>query len=1391
MSVDYGEIVCTAVDQIINARLEGLQYNITKLCLIVDDSQRHKGEYIVSDGNARFQAFSTDKSFRNGNNVLVLIPNGDYNMQKTITGRVAATNTEPFNYTSPMDTMVQISGNVFENKETKGSLLANSPQPNKIIQHVITVQDDDLVGLTGFTRLGITAGFRSWLNGLDVAEGTYGLKVYIYSEENHRYDLTFNNNDMYGNPYQFEDYFYQEKVFDISAINNIEKVEVYFYQDGNFKNGNGNNIPYQVNDELLGLQDLEDNLFVNNIAIYFGYDVSAFSGETLLLTTENNLTYEYIGEKDGKIENPTVDIKLQWIHKVKEREYKVLKQEDINENYEIRWFKYNEGSKNSDYYAGIGWDILPSYHNSLLIENIELSSEKPYEEFKVVGIIKEIIEDKEIENVYYSNVLRFTNEKYTDESLVNKSSGYAIEFEDGSKGNYFLYDQNGNILNPGVGQGYRRTAKVTYKGGDLISSDDFKIDYIYWYIPKETSSRMDYTMIITSNEYFTENDGDYWNSSNNTYKYSKTNWYGTDYIGVKRNNDNVKQSFSIGNHWNQQKANNIIRCIISINGIEYELASELKFGRAGTQGTNTTMVLEFVDNENAFIIGKTPQVQCILYNYNGERLNPNTGSYAWSWNDNKYFDDIKDSGNVINIVGKEILTSIPTDNYSILQCVYTPAEGMALTAYLPIAIKNENYSHIEGAKEVVYNHQGLPNYYNDVYKLYKINNDEKPEEIRDGCIWGLSKTVGEENDYPRLQNLVRAGETYQALAVNPFYMQSGNKTCVYVEKDNEVIWSQPILIMQSKYDFAMLNNWDGGLTIDEENGTILSTMLGAGRKNDDNTFSGVLIGDVKGGTGLESTVNMTGVYGFDDGIMSYALREDGSATFGKNGSGQIKIDGNSGTIKSGNYDADERGMKIDLNEGIIDIKANIGDGAIKISPQSPYFKINSTNGNPLIDIGNDQYYLQSDNYLKLDEKGNRGGSKLDLQNGSFDVRSEKGRVFISGGNNDTYFNISIPSNDNDITYSNPLFLLDKDDYYLKSSNYIENEIIKIKNEEESYNTYVDENNAIVALSPAGEVYTTTGTGDNLKLSKEIIFNKQSSDIENVQDGSNINKAEQTADQVKSTYLSKLIPNYKSVEATKGFKLDLQNSILSGYDLYLSGTSTSQKDDKGKPYSFIFDSSHATTPIKIGNNFSVDWDGTLSCNNINSLNNDNRDNMAISIGNNFYVTKGGGAGGSGVSFRGGFGGTFSGTGKFTTIDVSGKASIWSLFVEDAHYSPTYLTFLTGVSSVNETLVDVMTGGTITLTNADKGKSVEGSASGSISGSVLGGTAGGATISGSLKNGKSTITIPKECFTTDATLTPTTTKVLSQFKITFTTVSGYFLMTSLSNSTTTAQVGGGVG
>jgi hypothetical protein len=64
----------------------------------------------------------------------------------------------------------------------------------------------------------------------------------------------------------------------------------------------------------------------------------------------------------------------------------------------------------------------------------------------------------------------------------------------------------------------------------------------------------------------------------------------------------------------------------------------------------------------------------------------------------------------------------------------------------------------------------------------------------------------------------------------------------------------------------MLNKWDGSLTIDEKNGTILSTMLGAGRKNSNNTFSGVLIGDIVKSTDLSSANSKTGVYGYGNGV---------------------------------------------------------------------------------------------------------------------------------------------------------------------------------------------------------------------------------------------------------------------------------------------------------------------------------------------------------------------------------------------------------------------------------------------------------------------------------------------------------------------------------------------
>jgi hypothetical protein len=106
----------------------------------------------------------------------------------------------------------------------------------------------------------------------------------------------------------------------------------------------------------------------------------------------------------------------------------------------------------------------------------------------------------------------------------------------------------------------------------------------------------------------------------------------------------------------------------------------------------------------------------------------------------------------------------------------------------------------------------------------------------------------------------------------------------------------------------------------------MTAALVAGKKESTNKFTGIVAGELSNITDKnKSLYEGTGVFGFKDGAMVYALRDDGVATFGSSGSGQIILDGSSADIKSGNYDAENgkdstkptQGMWIDLDGGNI------------------------------------------------------------------------------------------------------------------------------------------------------------------------------------------------------------------------------------------------------------------------------------------------------------------------------------------------------------------------------------------------------------------------------------------------------------------------------------------
>ena len=125
----------------------------------------------------------------------------------------------------------------------------------------------------------------------------------------------------------------------------------------------------------------------------------------------------------------------------------------------------------------------------------------------------------------------------------------------------------------------------------------------------------------------------------------------------------------------------------------------------------------------------------------------------------------------------------------------------------------------------------------------------------------------------------------------------------------------PIHLMLNRYGMSALNGWDGNsIAINEEQGFILSPQVGAGIKEEDNSFTGVLIGKVDDANEGDDAI---GLIGYSKGQRSIFLdAETGKAEFGTSKRGKIIIDPTTerAIIESGNYETSngKEGMLIDF-----------------------------------------------------------------------------------------------------------------------------------------------------------------------------------------------------------------------------------------------------------------------------------------------------------------------------------------------------------------------------------------------------------------------------------------------------------------------------------------------
>ena len=226
---------------------------------------------------------------------------------------------------------------------------------------------------------------------------------------------------------------------------------------------------------------------------------------------------------------------------------------------------------------------------------------------------------------------------------------------------------------------------------------------------------------------------------------------------------------------------------------------------------------------------------------------------------------------------------------------------------------------------------------------------------------------------------------------------------------------KPIVFTYNRYEMSFLNGWDGN-KLETGDGYIIAPQVGAGIKNNDNSFTGIVLG-VKQIKERDSN-SKVGLFGYNYGIQTLFLNaRDGSATFGRAGSGQIIIEPKQeAIIKSGNYNEDtNRYLYEELYPQPTSWRENPAElGYYEYgydSTQAIYTYIHTTDNYP---NSNKTYYK------KINDKGgmliNLTKPEIRFGTGNFIV-SKEGHITAKGGGNIAGWNI----NDTQI-YKNNLYI---------------------------------------------------------------------------------------------------------------------------------------------------------------------------------------------------------------------------------------------------------------------------------------------------------------------------------------------------------------------------------
>lgn len=363
------------------------EYDITKECKIIEVYLDSKGErtgiYKVKSQDATYDAYAQQGDIYNLDQwVYVQIPNGDYNNNKFIVGQKVDKNdaSDVYNLKMPFDNFLGLYNLTLSTPMEEHGYWANNPTQG-VSDDLIAEEDENglyypkngdhvwhwqNVGNTAMyaTQIGIEVDITTLLHGFSLVSGNYGFRVVVYGlgyddeAKDTMKDLTreyyFDTSSMYGNSYAYTMGTTQQCVLDVKNFLRIDSIDLWFWQDHNFKDEAGSLIPYAgVNTEELAAQlkaDIEalkkddtltaaekekkeqelylafsakisdsaerPNIVFNNLRVLLGLALDQLSEETVYVYTYDKLKYGADGTAEsGEVKTADRTLNLAWVHK--------------------------------------------------------------------------------------------------------------------------------------------------------------------------------------------------------------------------------------------------------------------------------------------------------------------------------------------------------------------------------------------------------------------------------------------------------------------------------------------------------------------------------------------------------------------------------------------------------------------------------------------------------------------------------------------------------------------------------------------------------------------------------------------------------------------------------------------------------------------------------------------------------------------------------------------------------------------------------------------------------------------------------------------------------------------------------------------------------------------